>query len=156
MIIRDLWSFNYLDLCLLRVPNIVSNSYFSGKRHHSSKSSRSPSPEPEGATTPGSVESFQPIPRTPPPGRVGPPPSPPVPTHPVAPVAPEPSGPVSLIPCAVCGRTFVAESLAKHVKICEKMTVKKRKTFDSSRQRREGIYTSRFFCEVISLRWQGY
>ncbi|XP_073961592.1 uncharacterized protein isoform X2 [Choristoneura fumiferana] len=110
-----------------------------GKRHHSSKSSRSPSPEPAGATSPGSVESFRPIPRTPPPGRVGPPPSPPVPTHPVAPVAPEPPGPVSLIPCAVCGRTFVAESLAKHVKICEKMTVKKRKTFDSSRQRREGL-----------------
>ncbi|XP_063365470.1 uncharacterized protein LOC134654016 isoform X6 [Cydia amplana] len=107
-----------------------------GKRHHSSKSSRSVTPDPP---TPSSVESFRPIPRTPPPTRVGPPPSPPVPTHPIAPVAPEPSGPIRLIPCAVCGRTFVPESLAKHVKICEKTTVKKRKTFDSSRQRREGL-----------------
>ncbi|XP_073961596.1 uncharacterized protein isoform X6 [Choristoneura fumiferana] len=122
-----------------------------GKRHHSSKSSRSPSPEPAGATSPGSVESFRPIPRTPPPGRVGPPPSPPVPTHPVAPVAPEPPGPVSLIPCAVCGRTFVAESLAKHVKICEKMTVKKRKTFDSSRQRREGTDLEQYLPKNFGL-----
>ncbi|KAI8439490.1 hypothetical protein MSG28_013260 [Choristoneura fumiferana] len=107
--------------------------------------------EPAGATSPGSVESFRPIPRTPPPGRVGPPPSPPVPTHPVAPVAPEPPGPVSLIPCAVCGRTFVAESLAKHVKICEKMTVKKRKTFDSSRQRREGTDLEQYLPKNFGL-----
>ncbi|XP_061718558.1 putative uncharacterized protein DDB_G0282133 isoform X7 [Cydia pomonella] len=110
-----------------------------GKRHHSSKSSRSVTPDPPTPNTPSSVESFRPIPRTPPPARVGPPPSPPVPTRPIAPVAPEPSGPVRLIPCAVCGRTFVPESLAKHVKICEKTAAKKRKTFDSSRQRREGL-----------------
>ncbi|XP_063365468.1 putative uncharacterized protein DDB_G0282133 isoform X4 [Cydia amplana] len=119
-----------------------------GKRHHSSKSSRSVTPDPP---TPSSVESFRPIPRTPPPTRVGPPPSPPVPTHPIAPVAPEPSGPIRLIPCAVCGRTFVPESLAKHVKICEKTTVKKRKTFDSSRQRREGTDLEQYLPKNFGL-----
>ncbi|XP_026726609.1 uncharacterized protein LOC113493021 isoform X2 [Trichoplusia ni] len=112
------------------------------QQEQSSKSSRSPSPEPAGAASPVpgiNGESFRPILRTPPPSRAGPPPSPPVPTHPVAPVAPEPAAPLPLMPCAVCGRTFVPQSLAKHVKICEKMTVKKRKTFDSSRQRREGL-----------------
>ncbi|XP_035444134.2 myosin-10 isoform X2 [Spodoptera frugiperda] len=114
-----------------------------GKRQQEQplKSSRSPSPEPVGAASPvpGNDDSFRPILRTPPPSRAGPPPSPPVPTHPIAPVAPEPTAPLPLLPCAVCGRTFVPQSLAKHVKICEKMTVKKRKTFDSSRQRREGL-----------------
>ncbi|XP_072944529.1 uncharacterized protein [Epargyreus clarus] len=117
------------------------------KRQHeqqqSAKSSRSPSPEPTGATPSASGESFRPLMRTPPPSRAGPPPSPPVPTHPVAPVPPQPSGPLPLCPCPVCGRTFVPQSLAKHVKICEKMTVKKRKTFDSSRQRREGVMANR-------------
>ncbi|XP_053610493.1 zinc finger C2HC domain-containing protein 1A-like isoform X10 [Plodia interpunctella] len=112
-----------------------------GKRHlqqQQSKSSRSRSPSPEPAPAPSS-DTFRPIPRTPPPTRVGPPPSPPVPTHPVAPVAPEPSGPQTLQPCSICNRTFLPQSLSKHEKICEKMTVKKRKTFDSSRQRREGL-----------------
>ncbi|KAJ0174611.1 hypothetical protein K1T71_009719 [Dendrolimus kikuchii] len=117
---------------------------FEGKRQQvqqeqSSKPFRTPSPEPAGAASPVDAESFRPLLRTPPPTRVGPPPSPPVPTHPVAPVAPEPPAPLPLTPCPVCGRTFVPQSLAKHVKICEKMTVKKRKTFDSSRQRREGL-----------------
>ncbi|XP_030040467.1 uncharacterized protein PF11_0213 isoform X4 [Manduca sexta] len=112
-----------------------------GKKQHqqSSKSSRSPSPESPPDTSPEQDEAYQPVLRTPPPSRAGPPPSPPVPTNPVAPVAPEPSAPLPLMPCLVCGRTFVPQSLAKHVKICEKMTVKKRKTFDSSRQRREGM-----------------
>ncbi|XP_049875629.1 probable cyclin-dependent serine/threonine-protein kinase DDB_G0292550 isoform X3 [Pectinophora gossypiella] len=111
-----------------------------GKRHHqeSAKSSRSASPSPGREAAPAHADSFRPILRTPPPSRAGPPPSPPVPTHPVAPVSPEPSAPLPLMPCPVCSRTFVPQSLAKHVKICEKMTVKKRKTFDSSRQRREG------------------
>ncbi|XP_047992302.1 formin-J-like isoform X2 [Leguminivora glycinivorella] len=123
-----------------------------GKRHHSSKSSRSVTPDPPTPHTPSSVESFRPIPRTPPPpARVGPPPSPPVPTRPIAPVAPEPSGPVRLIPCAVCGRTFVPESLAKHVKICEKTAVKKRKTFDSSRQRREGTDLEQYLPKNFGL-----
>ncbi|XP_049875637.1 uncharacterized protein LOC126373547 isoform X11 [Pectinophora gossypiella] len=114
-----------------------------GKRHHqeSAKSSRSASPSPGREAAPAHADSFRPILRTPPPSRAGPPPSPPVPTHPVAPVSPEPSAPLPLMPCPVCSRTFVPQSLAKHVKICEKMTVKKRKTFDSSRQRREGLAT---------------
>lgn len=116
----------------------------SDKRQHqhqqSSKSSRSPSPDQAGEASPASNESFRPILRTPPPSRAGPPPSPPVPTHPIAPVPPDPAGPLPLSPCLVCGRTFVPQSLAKHMKICEKMTIKKRKTFDSSRQRREGNY----------------
>ncbi|XP_045775231.1 MATH and LRR domain-containing protein PFE0570w isoform X6 [Maniola jurtina] len=115
-----------------------------GKRQEqqqSSKSSRSPSPESVGLTSPVSNESFRPILHTPTPSRPGPPPSPPVPTHPIAPTTPEPSGPLPLLPCPVCERTFVPQSLAKHAKICEKMTVKKRKTFDSSRQRREGVAT---------------
>nr|XP_013189798.1 unnamed protein product [Amyelois transitella] len=124
-----------------------------GKRHlqqqQSSKSSRSPSPEPAPASPNG--DTFRPLPRTPPPTRVGPPPSPPVPTHPVAPVAPEPSGPQTLQPCSSCGRTFLPQSLAKHEKICEKMTVKKRKTFDSSRQRREGTDLEQYLPKNFGL-----
>ncbi|XP_022823269.1 putative uncharacterized protein DDB_G0282133 isoform X4 [Spodoptera litura] len=126
-----------------------------GKRQQEQplKSSRSPSPEPVGAASPvpGNDDSFRPILRTPPPSRAGPPPSPPVPTHPIAPVAPEPAAPLPLLPCAVCGRTFVPQSLAKHVKICEKMTVKKRKTFDSSRQRREGTDLEQYLPKNFGL-----
>ncbi|CAG4952122.1 unnamed protein product [Colias eurytheme] len=126
-----------------------------GKRHqeqqNSQKSSRSGSPEPTDGLSPSSSESFRPVARTPPPSRVGPPPSPPVPTKPVAPVAPEPSGPLPLAPCPVCGRTFVPQSLAKHVKICEKMTIKKRKTFDSSRQRREGTDLEQYLPKNFGL-----
>lgn len=126
-----------------------------GKRQQEQplKSSRSPSPELVGAASPvpGNDDSFRPILRTPPPSRAGPPPSPPVPTHPIAPVAPEPAAPLPLLPCAVCGRTFVPQSLAKHVKICEKMTVKKRKTFDSSRQRREGTDLEQYLPKNFGL-----
>nr|XP_034834775.1 putative uncharacterized protein DDB_G0277255 isoform X2 [Maniola hyperantus] len=125
-----------------------------GKRQEhqkSSKSSRSPSPESVGLTSPVSNESFRPILHTPTPSRPGPPPSPPVPTHPIAPTTPEPSGPLPLLPCPVCERTFVPQSLAKHVKICEKMTVKKRKTFDSSRQRREGTDLEQYLPKNFGL-----
>lgn len=43
-----------------------------------------------------------------------------------------------LSPCTICGRTFNPTTLKKHVRICEKTASKKRKVFDSSRQRREG------------------
>nr|XP_033789219.1 zinc finger C2HC domain-containing protein 1A isoform X2 [Geotrypetes seraphini] len=43
-----------------------------------------------------------------------------------------------LTPCKICGRTFFQSTLKKHIPICQKMTAKKRKTFDSSRQRAEG------------------
>ncbi|XP_046969784.1 probable serine/threonine-protein kinase DDB_G0282963 isoform X2 [Vanessa cardui] len=120
------------------------------EQQQSLKSSRSPSPDLNSPASTGS-ESFRPIQRTPPPTRVGPPPSPPVPTNPIVPVAPEPSGPLPLSPCPVCGRTFVPQSLAKHVKICEKMTVKKRKTFDSSRQRREGTDLEQYLPKNFGL-----
>uniref|UniRef100_A0A336KCQ2 CSON005554 protein n=1 Tax=Culicoides sonorensis TaxID=179676 RepID=A0A336KCQ2_CULSO len=45
---------------------------------------------------------------------------------------------LELEPCPICTRKFVPESLAKHVGICEKMAMKKRKVFDSSKQRIEG------------------
>ncbi|XP_063708206.1 dual specificity protein kinase splB isoform X2 [Culicoides brevitarsis] len=45
---------------------------------------------------------------------------------------------LELVPCPICTRKFVPESLTKHVGICEKMAMKKRKVFDSSRQRIEG------------------
>ncbi|CAH0725711.1 unnamed protein product, partial [Brenthis ino] len=121
------------------------------EHQQSSKSSRATTPESLEPVSPIGNESFRPILRTPPPSRVGPPPSPPVPTSPIAPVAPEPSGPLPLSPCPVCGRTFVPASLAKHVKICEKMTVKKRKTFDSSRQRREGTDLEQYLPKNFGL-----
>ncbi|XP_068617857.1 probable serine/threonine-protein kinase DDB_G0282963 isoform X2 [Battus philenor] len=124
-----------------------------GKRQQhleqSAKSSRSHSPEPTEENSPS--ESYRPLLRTPSPSHVGPPPSPPVPTNPVAPVAPQPSGPLPLMPCLVCGRTFVPQSLAKHVKICEKMMAKKRKTFDSSRQRREGTDLEQYLPKNFGL-----
>ncbi|XP_065157967.1 zinc finger C2HC domain-containing protein 1A-like [Atheta coriaria] len=41
-------------------------------------------------------------------------------------------------PCTICGRTFLPQSLVKHMKICEKNASKRRKPFDSQRQRVEG------------------
>nr|XP_023678176.1 zinc finger C2HC domain-containing protein 1A-like [Paramormyrops kingsleyae] len=43
-----------------------------------------------------------------------------------------------LIPCKICGRRFFAKVLKKHTPICQKSSIKKRKVFDSSRQRAEG------------------
>ncbi|XP_066246201.1 uncharacterized protein DDB_G0284459-like isoform X1 [Euwallacea similis] len=44
----------------------------------------------------------------------------------------------NLLPCHVCGRTFLANPLKKHVKVCEKNATKKRKPFDSLKQRVTG------------------
>ncbi|XP_056378177.1 zinc finger C2HC domain-containing protein 1A [Hyla sarda] len=41
-------------------------------------------------------------------------------------------------PCKICGRTFLPAALKKHAPVCQKTLVKKRKVFDSSRQRAEG------------------
>ncbi|EDW60687.2 putative uncharacterized protein DDB_G0277255 isoform X2 [Drosophila virilis] len=49
-----------------------------------------------------------------------------------------------LTPCPNCSRTFNLNALRKHVVVCEKMTTKKRKIFDSSRQRREGTSLSTY------------
>ncbi|XP_029934902.1 zinc finger C2HC domain-containing protein 1A [Myripristis murdjan] len=43
-----------------------------------------------------------------------------------------------LIPCKICGRRFFPKVLKKHIPICQKASTKKRKVFDSSRQRAEG------------------
>jgi hypothetical protein len=42
-------------------------------------------------------------------------------------------------PCPDCGRRFLPPSLAKHVKICKKVFLKKRKVFDSAKMRIEAI-----------------
>lgn len=38
----------------------------------------------------------------------------------------------------MCGRTFAAQPLQKHRKVCEKNAIKRRKVFDSLKQRVEG------------------
>ncbi|XP_052398371.1 zinc finger C2HC domain-containing protein 1A-like [Carassius gibelio] len=50
------------------------------------------------------------------------------------------SPPVSedLLPCKICLRHFFSRVLKKHVPICQKTAAKKRRVFDSSRQRAEG------------------
>lgn len=50
--------------------------------------------------------------------------------------------PGDLKPCKICGRTFLPPALKKHAPICQKAAVKKRKVFDSSRQRAEGTEIS--------------
>jgi hypothetical protein len=48
------------------------------------------------------------------------------------------------LPCTICNRTFKPESLEKHIKICAKYATKKRKTFDSSKQRIRGTELAEF------------
>ncbi|XP_071451426.1 uncharacterized protein [Hetaerina americana] len=43
-----------------------------------------------------------------------------------------------LIPCSICGRTFKSESLQKHQAVCQKNASKKRRVFDSMKQRIQG------------------
>ncbi|XP_072175866.1 zinc finger C2HC domain-containing protein 1A-like [Diadema setosum] len=43
-----------------------------------------------------------------------------------------------MTPCNICGRTFLPDSLARHERICEKSQNKKRKVFNSAKQRAEG------------------
>lgn len=45
---------------------------------------------------------------------------------------------VNLKPCKVCGRTFNEDVLPKHLPICQKNAKKKRKVFDSGKQRAAG------------------
>ena len=47
----------------------------------------------------------------------------------------EPPGPQILLPCPYCFRTFKVESLERHKGICQVVATKKRKVFDSSKQR---------------------
>ncbi|XP_041670091.1 zinc finger C2HC domain-containing protein 1A [Cheilinus undulatus] len=43
-----------------------------------------------------------------------------------------------LVQCSICQRSFFPKVLEKHIKICQKTANKRRKVFDSSRQRAEG------------------
>ncbi|KAK7881328.1 hypothetical protein WMY93_029737 [Mugilogobius chulae] len=43
-----------------------------------------------------------------------------------------------LVQCHICNRSFFPKVLEKHIKICQKSAAKRRKVFDSSRQRAEG------------------
>lgn len=49
-----------------------------------------------------------------------------------------PSPNIRLDLCPSCSRRFASESLLKHVLICERVNTKKRRPFDSSRQRLKG------------------
>lgn len=49
-----------------------------------------------------------------------------------------PSPNIRLDLCPSCSRRFASESLLKHVLICERVNQKKRRPFDSSRQRLKG------------------
>ncbi|KAH8280542.1 hypothetical protein KR018_009485 [Drosophila ironensis] len=60
----------------------------------------------------------------------------PVPEH-------APTDSTDLTPCPCCSRTFNLNALRKHITICEKSS-KKRKVFDSSRQRRDGTSLSTY------------
>ncbi|PSN31843.1 hypothetical protein C0J52_13063, partial [Blattella germanica] len=56
--------------------------------------------------------------------------------------------PSILLPCTICNRTFKPESLEKHAKVCEKNAAKKRKTFDSSKQRIQGTELAEYLPVV--------
>ncbi|CAL1596787.1 unnamed protein product [Knipowitschia caucasica] len=43
-----------------------------------------------------------------------------------------------LLQCNICNRSFLPKVLEKHIKLCQKQAAKRRKVFDSSRQRAEG------------------
>ncbi|XP_057327084.1 probable serine/threonine-protein kinase nek3 isoform X6 [Microplitis mediator] len=57
---------------------------------------------------------------------------------------------VELLPCTICGRTFKPQSLEKHAKICERAAIKKRKPFDSFKQRLQGTELEEFLPKVIT------
>lgn len=59
------------------------------------------------------------------------------------PIPEHPPSSSELTPCPNCSRTFNVNALRKHIVVCEKMS-KKRKVFDSSRQRREGTSLSTY------------
>nr|XP_029721397.1 LOW QUALITY PROTEIN: uncharacterized protein LOC109401225 [Aedes albopictus] len=64
---------------------------------------------------------------------------------------PEPPENLQLQQCPICSRNFVPTSLAKHIGICERMQSKKRKPFDSSRQRREGTELASYLPKNFGL-----
>ncbi|XP_046436032.1 uncharacterized protein LOC124187892 [Neodiprion fabricii] len=56
----------------------------------------------------------------------------------------EEDAPPVLLPCSICSRTFKPQSLEKHTKICERAAAKKRKPFDSAKQRIQGTDLAEF------------
>lgn len=56
--------------------------------------------------------------------------------------------PPVLLPCSICGRTFKPQSLEKHIQICERAAAKKRKPFDSAKQRIKGTELAEFLPKV--------
>ncbi|XP_052891710.1 uncharacterized protein LOC128299711 isoform X3 [Anopheles moucheti] len=63
----------------------------------------------------------------------------------------EPPPNVELQPCPICLRKFAPASLSKHTSICERVQTKKRKPFDSSRQRREGTELASYLPKNFGL-----
>ncbi|XP_068084810.1 uncharacterized protein [Anabrus simplex] len=57
--------------------------------------------------------------------------------------------PPILLPCSICSRTFKPESLSKHRKACEKLSSKKRKIFDSSKQRIQGTELAEYLPVIL-------
>lgn len=73
-----------------------------------------------------------------------PPPPPPLTSGMSIPIPEHGEGSSDLSACPNCSRTFNLNALRKHAVVCEKMMAKKRKIFDSSRQRREGTSLSTY------------
>uniref|UniRef100_A0A182QM42 C2HC/C3H-type domain-containing protein n=1 Tax=Anopheles farauti TaxID=69004 RepID=A0A182QM42_9DIPT len=71
--------------------------------------------------------------------------------EPFATVSDEPPPNLELLPCPICLRKFAPASLAKHTGICERVQTKKRKPFDSSRQRREGTELASYLPKNFGL-----
>ena len=44
-----------------------------------------------------------------------------------------------LFPCTICGRTFLQRALERHIKVCQKVSTKKRNVFDLAKKRTEGL-----------------
>ncbi|EFX74602.1 hypothetical protein DAPPUDRAFT_251748 [Daphnia pulex] len=66
-------------------------------------------------------------------------PPPPPKTAVVNAVEEEPPAQLILLPCPICFRTFKVESLERHKNVCQKVATKKRKVFDSAKQRLEDL-----------------
>lgn len=58
---------------------------------------------------------------------------------------------MELKPCPICNRKFNSATYTKHVGICSTTAAKKRKTFDSSRQRREGTELASYLPKNFGL-----
>lgn len=56
-----------------------------------------------------------------------------------------------MVSCQICGRNFNNDRIAKHEVICRKTTTKKRKVFDSTKQRvevREHLQLRAFLIDI--------